>query len=180
MIHTPSPALRLPVLRVHAMSAVPAVAVVATVGIVAQADLRLALHAPGWRGLIWLGLLVTVAFVARRPGTTTAVAVAASATALLLGLVPQGPLGVVPYVAAAAAIEAVAALGVVRRHPLVLVLAAAPIHLVALVVPLGRSVAVGVTPAVAISGMAAVVVSHLAFGLAAGVVAWVIARPPSL
>lgn len=168
MIHTPSPALRLPALRVVA---VPATAVLAVAGIVAQADLRLALHAPGWRGVIWLGLLVGVAYVARRPGSTVAVALTASAAALLLGLVPQGPLGVVPYLAAAAALEAVAALDVVRRHPVVLALAAAPIHLVALVVPLGRSLAVGVTPAAATAGMGGMVLLHLVFGLAAGLLA---------
>ncbi|WP_018334778.1 hypothetical protein [Actinomycetospora chiangmaiensis] len=171
MIHTPAAVVRLPTLRM------PAVAVVATAGIVAQADLRLALHAPGWRGVLWLGLLVGVAHVAPRPGTTTAVALLASASALLLGLVPQGPLGVVPYLAAAAALEGIAVLAVVRRHPVLLAVAAAPIHLVALVVPLGRSLAVGVTPAVALAGIGGVVLLHLVFGLVAGLLALTSTRP---
>lgn len=85
--------------------------------------------------------------------------------------------GLAPSLAAALALDAAGLVGTVRRHPAPLALAAAPIHLVALVVPLGRSLAVGVTPAAATAGMGGLVGRHLLFGLVAGVPAWVVVRP---
>ena len=92
------------------------------------------------------------------------------------GAGPGGLLGVVPYVLAALALDLLVDTPIVRRRPFVLALLAAPVHLVALVVPVTRSLGVGVGLPALLPGMGWVVLLHLAFGLGAGLLGWGLAR----
>lgn len=154
--------------RLRAAAPTVAVVVVAAAVVVLAADVRIPLQLPGHRGLLWLTALVAAALTTRRPGPTTAAAVLAAGVVAVTGTGNAGPLGVVPYVLAALALDALLAVGVFRRFPLLLPLLAAPIHLVALVVPVLRSARVGVGPAGSLPGLAPAALSHLVFGLAAG------------
>nr|WP_232080162.1 hypothetical protein [Mycobacterium branderi] len=132
-----------------------ALPVLAVAAIVAYADVRTPLGLPGHRGLVWLSMLVAVALATRRPETVIAVGAAATTATLALH-VAAGPWGAARYLAAAVLLYAVAA----RRRPCLVVLAAAPIHLVALagsVVSIERAA------------------FHLVFGLTAGLLGWAIA-----
>ncbi|MBW0102561.1 hypothetical protein [Pseudonocardia sp. KRD291] len=149
---------------------------VTVVAIAVQAELRLPTGVPGHRGVLWLGLLVATALTARRAGVTTAVGLASAGVLLGTGIGPNGVLGVAPYVLAAAAVDAVLLAGVVRRHPVLLAVLAAPIHLVALVVPLTRSLRVGVTLPAMLPGMTTVIALHVLFGLGAGLAGWGLSR----
>nr|WP_281252793.1 hypothetical protein [Mycobacterium arosiense] len=103
----------------------------AVAAIAASADIRIPLGLPGHRGLIWLTLLVAVALVTARRETVVAVGAAASIAALPMhGL--SDPLWSIRYAAAAALLFVVGSAAVVRLHRWLLVVAAAPIHLVAL------------------------------------------------
>lgn len=139
-----------------------ALPVVAVAAIVAQADVRLAIGLPGHRGLLWLTVLAVVAYTARTRGTTTAVG---AASALLLAGLGATPVDALRYAAAAALLDAALALPAVRRLPVLLAVLAGPIHLVALATPLLRGMPLGDRPLL-----------HLAFGLAAGLIAWAITR----
>lgn len=134
-----------------------ALPVLAVAAIVAYADVRTPLGLPGHRGLVWLTMLVAVALVTRRRETVIAVGAAATTATLALH-VAAGPWGAARYLVAAVLLSAVAAGA--RRRPWLLVLAAAPIHLVAL------------AGSVASAERAAF---HLVFGLMAGLLGWAIA-----
>jgi len=149
-----------------------ALCLLATGGIVLQQALHAPLHLPGHRGLVWLALLIAVRLGSGRAGAATAVGAASGVLILGLGLSPNGLIGALPYLAAAVAVDALAALKLVRDHPWLLALAAAPIHLVALVVPMSRSLRVGVIPTALLQTMQTVIWWHLAFGLAAGLLGW--------
>ena len=161
----------------RARAAVPdlAVGLLAVVAIVLAAEVRTPMQLPGHRALIWLSALVATALLVRHRGTTTAVGVVAAGTLAFTGL-GNGVLGAVPYLLVAVALEAVLLIGAVRTHPILLALLAMPIHLLALVVPLTRSARVGVTPLDALPGMGSVIVWHLVFGLAAGLIGWGVYR----
>jgi hypothetical protein len=146
--------------------------VLAAAGIVVQQELRTPLHVPGHRGLLWLGLLVAVRLAARRPGPTLAVAVSSAALIAGLRLAPEGPLAPLPYVLAAALLDATALVPWLVRRPWIVAGLAAPIHLVALVVPAWRSLLVGVAPTALAQGMTSVAVLHLCFGAGAGLLGW--------
>lgn len=135
--------------------------VIAVVVIVGYADIRMPLALPGHRGLMWLTVLVAVALMTHRRETVIAVG-AASTTATAMLHVVAGPWASARYLGAAALLYAVAALPVVRRRRWLLVLAAAPIHLVALA---GSSSV----------GAGEKVLFHLVFGLAAGLLGGTIA-----
>lgn len=166
---------RLPVL---ARAAVPdaTVALLAVGAIVLAAEVRTPMQMPGHRALVWLSALVATALLARHRGTTTAVGMVAAGTLALTGLGNGGVLAALPYLLAAVALDAALLVGAVRRHPILLALLAVPIHLLALVVPLTRSARVGVTPLDALPGMGSVVLFHLVFGLAAGLIGWGVYR----
>jgi hypothetical protein len=148
--------------------ALPALAVVA---IVAHADTRIPMGLPGHRGLVWLSLLVAVVLTAHRRATVIMVGAASTAATIAMHL-PSGAAaaaaGSVRYVAAAILLYgvAVAPLALTRRW--LVVLAAGPIHLVALVD--SRFLAGGYRSALATPGMAEKVWFHLAFGVAAGLI----------
>lgn len=144
---------------------------VAVAAIVASTDIRMPLGLPGHRGLIWLTLLVAVALVTARRETVLAVGAASSIAVLPIhGL--SDPLWSSRYGAAAALLFTVGSVPVVRSHRWLLVLAAAPIHLVAL----ASSVASGHTMSAWVSnGMLERAAWHLIFGFVAGVLAWVVA-----
>lgn len=127
--------------------------VLATVVIVGYADVRIPMGLAGHRGLIWLTLLVAVVMATHR--RTTVLAVGAAATVATFAMH-----GSMRYLAAAILLYAVTAMPVVRRRRWLVVLAAAPIHLVALA---GSLV------------IAEKVLSHLGFGLTAGLLGWAIA-----
>lgn len=148
---------------------------VAAAAVVLAADVRIPLQMPGHRGLLWLTALVAAALTTRRPGPTTAAAVLAAAVVAVTGMGNAGPLGAVPYVLAALALDALLVVGVFRRFPPLVALLAAPIHLVALLAPVLRSARVGVGPAASLPGLGPVAVSHLLFGLAAGLLGAAIA-----
>lgn len=152
------------------------VAALAVVAITVQADLRTPLQLPGHRGVLWLGLLVATALLARRAGLAAVTGLVSAGLVLGLGLSPAGVLGVLPYVLAAVALDVLLQVGAVRSRPWLLALLAGPVHLLALVVPLARGVRVGVAPSAALPGMSTVALSHLVFGLAAGLVGWALWR----
>lgn len=139
--------------------------VLAVVGIVGYADVRLPMGLPGHRGLIWLTLLVAVCLTSRR--RSAVLAVGATATIATMFAAGSAGAGSVRYLAAAALLYAVCAVPVARRHRWVVVLAAAPVHLVSL----GTSM----PPLISTASWNEKVLFHLGFGLAAGVLAWVIA-----
>jgi hypothetical protein len=159
--------------------------VLATAGVVLQQELRTPLHVPGHRGLLWLSLLVAVRVVARRPGPALAVGVASAGLTAALALSPDGPFGALPYVLAAGALDATALVPWLRRRAWPVVLAAAPVHLVALVVPLSQSLLVGVAPMALAQGAGGVALLHVGFGAAAGLLglglarAWTAGRRPA-
>lgn len=139
----------------------PAVAMVA---IAVSSDIRMPLGLPGHRGLVWLTLLVAVALVTRRRETVVAVGVGSTLTTLMLHTGPgPGGVGSLRYLAAAVLLYALASAPMARTRPWLLVIAAAPIHLVALAGTLVHA------------GMAEKALFHLGFGLVAGLLGWAIA-----
>ena len=156
----------------HGAAQAAALCLLATGGIVLQQALHTPLQLPGHRGLVWLALLVAVRLGTRRAGLATAVGAASGLAIFGLGLSPNGAMGSLPYLAAAIAIDGLAAVAFVRSHPWLLALAAAPIHLLALADPVSRSLRVGVHPTALLQTMQTVIWWHLAFGLAAGVLGW--------
>lgn len=152
-----------PTNRVYAREvAFPALAAAA---IVAYADVRIPMGLPGHRGVVWLTLLVAVVLATHRRATVLAVGAASTAATCAVHF-PIAAAGSVRYPAAAVLLYAVAALSVGRARAWLVVLAAAPIHLVALVD--SGAVMFG-------AGMAEKALFHLGFGLAAGLLGWVIA-----
>ncbi|OBJ48388.1 hypothetical protein A9W94_04260 [Mycobacterium asiaticum] len=132
--------------------------VLATVLIAGYADIRIPMGLPGHRGLIWLTMLVAVVLATHRRSTVLTVGVAATLASVSL----HPPIAGVRYLAAAVLLYAVA--GAARGRRWLVVLAAAPIHLVALA-----------DSALALPGLVEKALCHLGFGLAAGALGWVIA-----
>ena len=152
----------------------PREAVVVLIGaalIVAAMAWRMPIGLPGHRGLIWMTALSAVALTAR-PGAAMLTGTAGAAIGLGLGLLTNGPFGLVPYVLAGAALDVVAARGRLARRPWLIVPAAGLAHLVALVVPISKALAVGVAASALAHGMLTVALAHLGFGLAAGAIAY--------
>ncbi len=150
---------------------VPAVAAVL---IVASSDIRIPIGLPGHRGLVWLTLLVTVALVARSRETVVVVGAASTVATALLHTTP-GMWASTRYVAAAALLYAVSAVPVVGRRRWLIALAAAPIHLVALVGSVAAGFRGGYLFAVISAGLAEKALLHLVFGLVAGLLGWAMA-----
>jgi hypothetical protein len=148
---------------------------VATAGIVLQQEVRTPLHLPGHRGLLWLGLLVAVRLAAGRAGPALAVGAASAGLTAGLALSPDGPLGALPYLLGGAALDGAGLLPGVRGRAWALAILAAPIHLVALLIPVSRSLLVGVDAAALAQGLTTVALLHLAFGLGAGLLGWALA-----
>ena len=84
------------------------------------------------------------------------------------GLSPDGALGALPYLLAAGALDATALVPWLRERAWPVVVLAAPVHLVALLVPLSSSLLAGVTPAALTQGLAMPALLHLCFGAGAG------------
>lgn len=137
-----------------------------------SADVRMPLGLPGHRGLVWLTLLVAVALIARRPQTVLAVGAVSTAATVMLQSGP-GPWGSVRYLGAAALLCLLTAGGAARARRWLVALAAAPIHLVALAVPVATWLIGGHQFAPA--GIGEKALFHLGFGLVAGVLGWAIA-----
>lgn len=148
--------------------------VVAAVVIVVTADVRIALGLPGHRGLVWLTLLVAVALTARRPETVIAVGATSTVATLLLHAAP-GPWASARYLAAAILLNAVVSTAVTRRHRWLVALAAAPVHLVALIGPLSGLLGGVRLGALASTGIGEKALFHLGFGLIAGLLGWGVA-----
>lgn len=144
--------------------------------IVAYADVRIPMGLPGHRGLVWLSLLVAVVLATHRRATVIAVGAASTVAAGAIHF-PSGVAaaagGSVRYVAAAILLYAVAATPVAQTRRWLVVLAAAPIHLVALVD--SRMLGGGYLSTLATPGMAEKMLFHLVFGIAAGLVGWAMA-----
>ncbi|WP_424381786.1 hypothetical protein [Mycobacterium sp.] len=134
--------------------------VLAALLIVASADIRIPIGMPGHRGLVWLTLLVTVVLVTRSRETVVAVGATSTVATALLHTAP-GMWASARYVAAAVLLYAAAVLPVVGRRRWLIALAAAPIHLVALI---GSVV-----------GLPEKALLHLGFGLVAGLLGWAMA-----
>jgi hypothetical protein len=149
-------------------AATAALVIVATAGVVLQQEMRTPLQLPGHRGLVWLGLLVAVRLIERRPGPAMAVGVASAGLTAAFGLSPAGPLGALPYLLAAAALDATALVPWLRERAWPVVVLAAPVHLVALLVPLSSSLVAGVAPIALAQGLAAPALLHVCFGAGAG------------
>jgi hypothetical protein len=146
--------------------------------IVASSDIRIPMGLPGHRGLVWLTLLVAVALATQRRLTVVAVGAASTIATFMIHLpTGAGPAaaGSLRYLAAAILLYAVAASAVVRRQRWLIVLAAAPIHLVALADSIAVLLGRGYPFALASPGMADKALFHLGFGLAAGLLGWAIA-----
>ncbi|MEB3050136.1 hypothetical protein KV112_10375 [Mycolicibacter sp. MYC123] len=141
--------------------------VAAVAVIVLAADVRMPLGLPGHRGLVWLTMLVAVALTARRPQTVLAVGAASTAATLLLQSGP-GPWACVRYLGAAALLCLLTGRVHVRRW--LVALAAAPIHLVALIIPIATTLIGG--HHLAMVGLGDKVMFHLGFGLIAGLLGW--------
>lgn len=77
---------------------------------------------------------------------------------------------------AALLLEAAVAWPVVKKHPWLVILLAAPIHLVGVIVPVTKGLAVGVSPAALAHGLAGVAAFHLLFGLLGGALGWLVVR----
>lgn len=135
--------------------------------IVEYSDIRIPLGLPGHRGLVWLTSLVAVALVARWRETVVAVGAASTVSTLMLHGVGDAWAST-RDLSAAILLYAVATLPWVRPRRWLIVPAAAPIHLVAL---LGR----GQLSAVVSTGVVEKVMCHLGFGLIAGLLGWTIA-----
>jgi len=144
----------------------------ATAVIALSADVRMPLGLPGHRGLVWLTLLVAVALTARRPQTVLAVGAASTAATVLLQSGP-GPGGSIRYLGAAALLCLLTANAAARARRWLIALAAAPIHLVALTVPVATWLVGGHHFAPA--GIGEKALFHLGFGLVAGALGWAIA-----
>ncbi|BBY40234.1 hypothetical protein MMAN_43680 [Mycobacterium mantenii] len=142
--------------------------------IVASSDIRIPVGLPGHRGLIWLTVLVAVALVTARREAVLAVGAVSSIAALPMhGL--SDPLWSSRYVAAAALLYAAGSLSVVWRRRWLLAVAAAPIHLVALMSSLFSWHAGPGMSAWASNGVLERAGWHLVFGFVAGLLAWVVA-----
>jgi len=152
-------------------SALPVVSVVL---IVAYADIRIPMRLPGHRGLVWLTLLVAVVLLAHRRATVVAVGAAATIATLAIHL-PTDTASSMRYLTASILLYSVAVAPVARRRPWLVVLAAAPIHLVGLVGAVAASLGRGYLSAFAAPGLAEKALWHLGFGLVAGLLGWVIA-----
>ncbi|MEB3020347.1 hypothetical protein [[Mycobacterium] crassicus] len=133
--------------------------------IVVTADVRMPLGLPGHRGLVWLTLLVAVALTARRPQTVLAVGAASTAATALLQSGP-GPWASARYLGAAALLYLLTGSPAVKSRRWLVALAAAPIHLVALVIPIATAL-IGVHH-YAMMGIGEKALFHLGFGLVAG------------
>ncbi|MCV7077987.1 hypothetical protein [Mycobacterium szulgai] len=139
--------------------------VLAVVAIVGYADIRIPMGLPGHRGLVWLTLLVAVVLATGRRATVVAVGTVATIATFAMHAGTGTAVGDLRYVAAGILLCAVAGVRLARRRRWVIVLAAAPIHLVALI----GSVA-AISPALAEKAL-----FHLGFGLVAGLLGWAIA-----
>lgn len=142
------------------------VPVLSVAAIASYAGMRIPMGLPGHRGLIWLTLLVVVALVTRRRKTVIMVGAASTTATLMFGVQPWAS-GC--YLAAALMLYAVTATPTLRRRPWLVVPAAAPIHLVALAVPIA-ALPVWVSP-----GLDVKLLWHLVFGLVAGLAGWGVA-----
>lgn len=142
--------------------------------IVASADFRMPLALPGHRGLVWLSLLVAVTLLTRTRLTVVAVGAASTMATLVLHSA-TGPSGDGRYLAAAVLLYAVAAVPVVGRHRWLIVLAAAPIHLVALTGSVAALFSAGYLSLWGSVGMTEKALLHMGFGLAAGLLGWAVA-----
>lgn len=135
-----------------------------------SADVRMPLGLPGHRGLVWLTLLVAVALTARRPQTVLAVGAASTVATVWLQSGP-GLWAGLRYLGAAALLCLLTTSPAVRARRWLVAMAAAPIHLVALGVPL----AMWLIGSHALAGIGEKALFHLGFGLVAGVLGWAIA-----
>ncbi|MBN9101929.1 MAG: hypothetical protein J0I49_28095 [Pseudonocardia sp.] len=138
-----------------------ALPVVAVAALAVESELRIPVGLPGHRGLLWLSVLVAVALIARPRGTATAVGAASSLVAIGLGTDPTTALR---YAAAAVLLDAALSVPAVRRHPVLLALVAAPVHLVAL--------ATTVLHGTGVATLGDKALFHLGFGLVAGSTGW--------
>ena len=153
---------------------IPREAVIVLIGaalVVAAMAWRLPIGVPGHRGLIWMTALAVVALNAR-PGAATLSGALGATTGLALGLLANGPLGFISYVLAGMALDLVAARGGLRLRRWLIIPAAGLVHLLALVVPVSKALAVGVAASALVHGMWTVALLHLCFGLAAGAIAY--------
>ncbi|WP_409428011.1 hypothetical protein [Mycobacterium sp. SMC-11] len=145
----------------------------AAVVITLTSDMRMPLGLPGHRGLVWLSLLVAVALTARRSQTVLAVGAVSTAAAVLLQSGP-GPWTGVRYLGAAAFLYLLTNRPAAQSRRWLVALAAAPIHLVALAVPIATGIMGGHHAAVVV-GIGDKALFHLGFGLVAGILGWAIA-----
>ena len=150
------------------------VAGLAVAAVVASADIRIPAGLPGHRGAIWLAPLVAIALLARRPESVIAVGAASTATAQILQVAP-GVGQSARYLAAAVLLYAASFVPVLGRRAWFIALAAAPIHLVALLGPASSGLHRGLLGFRLMTGSTEKVLYHLAFGLVAGLIGWSVA-----
>ena len=143
---------------------------VTVLAILIQAQLHSPIGIPGHRGLVWLTLLVAVLLFTSSPPATAAVGLTSAGLLAALGF---GPQAAIPPAAAAVLLATIASAEWVRHRPWVIAVLAAPVHLVALAMPLHRMLTAG---AAMHPAMSSVITLYLVFGLAAGLAGWMLAK----
>lgn len=143
---------------------------------------------PGYRALMWLGLIIAVRILSGR-GWATVVGVAAAIGTLMIGRSPDGVWGIMQYVIAAIVVDAVLGLrpAWTRRLVAVVALGAFSLVLVGWIAPIGQGFSGGATVgdlwyalhSMGLSAWGRLIGFDLMFGAGAGVVgvalAWVFA-----
>lgn len=142
--------------------------ILATAAVILQQEFRLPLHFPGYRGLMWMTVLVAVRLTVGRPGPALAVGVAAAAATAVFGLSPNGPVGALPCLIAAGALEATALVPPLRVRRWAVAIVSAPIFVVASI-PSSPLVGVGVGGGTTLAPISIVLV-FLCIGAVAGLV----------
>ncbi len=156
----------------------------ATAGVWGFAAWKVPLGLPGHRALGWLTMLIAVRLIAG-PGWAAGVGAVSAALVLVTGESPNAVWGVAQYAIAGVIVDSMLALRpTIARHAVTLsLLGAAVLLAVGWIAPLGRSLTGGIPLAelwpsvvsVAGTGLSRIVVLDLAFGAAAGLLAWCLA-----
>lgn len=142
--------------------------VLATAAVILQQEFRLPLHLPGHRGLMWMTVLVAVRLSVGRPGPAMAVGATAAAATAIFGLSPDGPVSALPYLIAAAALDATALVPQLRARRWAVAIISAPIFVVASI-PSSPLVGAGVGGGTTLAPTSTILL-FLCIGAAAGLV----------
>ena len=157
-------------------------------GVIGFAAWKVPMGLPGHRALGWLTVLILARLIAG-PGMAAIVGLLGAAAVLALGISPDGVYGVADYAIAGILIDVTLAVrpGVARNGVKLAMLGAIVLLAVGWIAPVGQSLAGGIPmadvwPSLVSAfgaGLSRLVVLDLAFGAAAGVIAWSLATAVS-